>query len=261
MNIKKNAYIATMAIIALTTLSSTIPAFAETTTTKTNNGSINSEAHRNNGKNKADMKPGIIGTVVSVSGNTITITGKQGFDKNQKNTTTSTTYTVDATNAKITKGNVAGTISSIVAGDTIMAQGTVTGTNIVATTIRDGVMNGENKTKTQGKDNVPAIVGNGDPIIVGKVSTINGSIVTILNKNNVSYTIDVTNAKILQGQNTILVSNIAVGDTLIAQGAVTGTNIVASTVIDQSKTVPTTTEQPKGFFGNIGSFFKNLFGF
>jgi len=259
MNIKKKTYIATMAIIALTTLSSTIPAFAETTTIKTNNGSLNSQFRRNNGKNKANMKPGIIGTVVSVSGNTITITGKQGFDKNKTNTTT---YTIDATNAKITKENVAGTISSIVAGDTIMAEGTVTGTNIVATTIRDGVMNGVDKTKIQGKDNMPAIIGNGDPVIVGKVSTINGSIVTILNKNNVSYTIDVTSAKISQGQNTILVSNIAVGDTLIAQGAVTGTNIVASTVIDQSKTVTTTTtEQPKGFFGNIGSFFKNLFGF
>ncbi len=55
-------------------------------------------------------------------------------------TPVTTTYTVDATNATITKNNVAGNISSIAVGDTIMAQGTLTGTNLVATTMRDGVM-------------------------------------------------------------------------------------------------------------------------
>ncbi len=92
------------------------------------------------------MKPGVFGTVSAVSGNIITVTSthrtgpRPAAGSTTTPTTTTTTYTVDATNATITKNNVAGTISSIAVGDTIIAQGTLTGTNLVATTIRDGVM-------------------------------------------------------------------------------------------------------------------------
>ncbi len=50
-------------------------------------------------------------------------------------------YTVDATNAKIYKGSVTSTVavSDIAQGDTVMVQGTITGTNVAATVIRDGV--------------------------------------------------------------------------------------------------------------------------
>lgn len=67
------------------------------------------------------------GTVTAVSGNTITVTGKNG-----------TTYTVDAGSAAITK-NMTVTAADIKVGDTLMAQGTLTGTSVAATVIHDGV--------------------------------------------------------------------------------------------------------------------------
>ena len=56
---------------------------------------------------------------------------------------------------------------------------------------------------------------------------------TVTNKSNVTYTVDATNAKIVQGQNTIAVSNVAVGDSVVVQGTVNGNSITASSVIDQ----------------------------
>ena len=84
------------------------------------------------------MKPAVFGTVASVSGNIITVTSTHrmrptpttGSTPSTTTAPVTTTYTVDATNATITKNNVAGTISSIAVGDTIMAQGTLTGTNL-----------------------------------------------------------------------------------------------------------------------------------
>jgi len=89
--------------------------------------------------------------------------------------------------------------------------------------------------------------------------------VVITNKSNVTYTVDVTNAKILEGQNTVTVSSLAVGDSLVIQGTVNGNSVTASTVLDQkistTTTGTTTPPQHKGFFGAIGSFFSHLFGF
>jgi hypothetical protein len=75
------------------------------------------------------------GTVSAISGNTITLT-KLG----KKSTTT--TYTIDATSAKITKkmGKAAPTvitISDIKVGDRLLVKGTITGTTISATNITD----------------------------------------------------------------------------------------------------------------------------
>ena len=58
-------------------------------------------------------RPGVMGTVTAVSGNTVTLTGKDGK-----------TYTVDATSAEIGKMTTI-TIGQIAVGDTIGVQGTV----------------------------------------------------------------------------------------------------------------------------------------
>jgi hypothetical protein len=221
------------------------------------------------------MKPGVFGTVTAVSGNIITVnsTHRTGPKPAAGSTTTTTpvtttvTYTVDASSATITKNNVAGNISSIVIGDTIMAQGTLTGTNLVATTVRDGAMTGRTPGAmgTNGQPNQTSpIVGNGQPVIAGTVSALSGNTLTVTNKSNVTYTVDATNAKIVQGQNTITISNIVVGDSVVVQGTVNGNSVTASSVIDQKVSTPTsttTTPQHKGFFGSIGSFFSHLFGF
>ena len=67
------------------------------------------------------MSPGVSGTVASVSGNSIILTGKNG-----------TTYTVDSTNAAITKitngAKTTITVSQIANGDSLRVMGTVSGT-------------------------------------------------------------------------------------------------------------------------------------
>ena len=199
---------------------------------------------------------GIGGTVASVSGTTLTVTSKAG-----PNGGTATTYTVDASSATVTKSGATSSVSGIAVGDTLMVQGTVSGTSVTAKSISDGQfgkggMNGQ----------TPSIQGNGQPIVAGKVATISGTTLTITNNSNVTYTIDASSAKVTQGQNTITTSNINTGDTIIAQGTVNGTSVVASSVIDQTRPAGTTTTTPgqqsnPGFFGSIGQFFMHLFGF
>ena len=224
------------------------------------------------------MKPAVIGTVASVNGNSFTVTSMTNPNSTVSNTTS--TFTVDATNAKITKGDTAGTVSTIVVGDTVMVIGTTTGNNIVATLVRDGIvkmpktpgkgqeqeMNGKapNGSETSGQN--AGMMGNGQPIVAGNVTSISGTSLVITNKSNVTYTVDASSAKINQGPSkTATISNISVGDTIVVQGAVTGTNVVASTIIDQPKPSTTNTQNPnedkKGFFGGVGAFFSHMFGF
>ena len=70
---------------------------------------------------------GTRGTVSAVNGNTITITGASG-----------TTYTVDASSAKIGKISTI-TVGDVQVGDTLDVMGAVSGTNITAKNIMDGV--------------------------------------------------------------------------------------------------------------------------
>jgi len=262
----KNYLYAFLALATIATLAAGTPALAQTNTPQ-GTPPVWAKSGVGDGANRM-MKPGVYGKVTAVSGNIITVTSTRRMIPDNVGSTaittpTTTTYTVDATNAKITKNNVAGTISSIVVGDTIMAQGTLTGTNLVATTIRDGVMMRTPKSGTG--TNLPSpITGNGQPVVAGTVSSVSGSTLVITNKSNVTYTVDATNAKIVQGQNTITISNVAVGDSVIVQGAVSGNSVTASSVIDQKPTSTTSTatqSQNKGFFGSIGAFFSHLFGF
>lgn len=235
----------------------------------------------NDGRGLGMMRRSVLGTVSVISGNTITVTGKQFSNNNNGNPTqTPITYTVDTTNSVVIKNKVIAKVSDIVVGDTVAIQGTITGTNIVATTIRDGVMMGVKGTENnkagedKGKGNrpmmassTPIIQGNGQPIIGGTISVINGTTLTVTNKSNVTYTVDTTNAKIAQGNVLVSLSNLKVGDSVLVQGTVNGTSIVASSVIDQTKLGNTSNEsnaigaQHKGFFGSIGQFFARMFGF
>ena len=92
------------------------------------------EASTTAGMHMGAMRNGVFGTVTAVDGTTITVDGRQGT------TTASTTYSVDASNAKVIEGPATSTasISDISVGDRVVVQGTVTGTSIAATTIIDG---------------------------------------------------------------------------------------------------------------------------
>jgi len=132
---------------------------------------------------------------------------------------------------------------------------------------RAGMMRGWAK---QGKGNPQnlLITGDGQPIVGGTVTVVTSSTLTIKNTGNVTYTVDTLNAVIVKGNATSTLSSIAVGDAVVIQGAVNGTSITATTVIDQgAPKVPgnsastTPMHRGGGFFNAIGGFFSHLFGF
>ena len=230
------------------------------------------------------MAPGVFGTVTAISGDTLTVTQARRERPNATTTTAAavTIYTVDATNAKVMKNGTSSTLSAIETGDTVMVQGTMTGTNVAATVIRDGIGGmmgrggpggfGGGKGFGHGTSSTPIvspIQGNGEPVLGGSVTAITGNSLTVTNASNVTYTIDVTNAKIVRNGTTTAVSAIATGDSVVVQGTVSGTSVTATSVIDQGSvssatsgagTTPAPGSQP-GIFLAIGSFFKHIFGF
>ena len=274
MNIKK--YVSTGLVLAsFASFAVTLPAFADTKEFS-QGGMMRFSNDDNRGekgekeKEKGMMRPYVSGTVLSINGNTITISSNKLIKSDdQDKTKTSVTYTVNATNAVVIKNKTISKVSDILVGDTVKVQGTVNGTNITAVSIRDGVMMSENGAENRGKEKMasstPTIVGNGQPIVGGIISAISSSTITITNKSNVVYTVNTSNAKIVQGKNTILLSNLSVGDSVIVQGTVNGTEITASSIIDQNKPAKTESDENKnirkGFFGGMGQFFARLFGF
>jgi hypothetical protein len=221
--------IATVATIGGTALAMTASAATSTATQSAS------------GQHKGGVrKPGVMGTVSAVNGNSITVTSKK-FTKAATGTTptlTTVTYTVDATNATVTKSNAASTVSNIAVGDTVMIQGTVSGTNVTATAIRDGQFgNGQfGKGGMQGRK--PGVVGtvsaiSGNSITVtSKARPVKGSSTTTTTATPVTYTVDATNATVTKSGATSSVSAIAVGDTLMVQGTVSGTNVTATAIRD-----------------------------
>ncbi|MDB5254666.1 MAG: hypothetical protein JWL92_42 [Candidatus Nomurabacteria bacterium] len=203
-----------------------------------------SDNHRQNG---------IFGTVTAINGNTITVSSKS-MDK-KATTQVTTTYSVNASGAMVDKNNVAATISTIAVGDNIFVEGKVDGTNVTAVRIHDGVMA---KGNGEGKVTIPE--GNGQPIIGGTVTAVNGNTITITNKSNISYTIDATSAKITKSGTTATVSNIVVGDSLVAQGTINGSSVTAVNIVD-SGAMKGSAEAKAGLFGRIGTFFARIFGF
>ncbi|MDE1924677.1 MAG: peptidoglycan-binding protein [Patescibacteria group bacterium] len=80
------------------------------------------------------MPPGVVGTVLSINGTILTVQS-MAFGQN----TSATTYTINASGATVTKSNLSASLSDISVGDIVMIEGTVSGTNIAATSIHDGI--------------------------------------------------------------------------------------------------------------------------
>ena len=114
-----------------------------------------------------------------------------------------------------------------------------------------------------------AVLGNGEPIVGGTITTIAGNAITITNQSKVTYTIDGANARVVKGTATSSIGDLAVGDQVLVQGTVNGTAITATSIIDQgSVTTPAGDRAPafgrpaeRGFMGIVGGFFHKLFGF
>ncbi len=225
------------------------------------------------------VRPAAFGQVTAINGNILTVAGKQGFGS----TSTAVTYSVNAANATILKNNATSSLSAVAVGDTVVVQGSVSGQSITATTIHDGIppmgrggIGGQGKsgmmrewndnngsTTPNDRNDQPMITGNGQPVILGTISSINGSSVTITNKSNVTYTVDTTNAKIVQGRNTIAISGLTTGDSVIIQGTVNGTSVNATSIIVDTKILANQSAPTDGggFMGSISRFFGKIFGF
>lgn len=272
---KKSAAFATGTALAGTFLMSSV-AFADTVQKPISNADTQSPMGmlRGHGEGRG---PGIGGIVGSVSGTSFTLESR-GFGTNAA----TTTYSVDASSATITKDGTKATIAALAAGAHAMVEGTVNGTNIQATEIHVGLpprggmgphsngdWNSGSTTRARMMDEFSQVEGSGEPIIGGTVSSISGDTIAITNKGGTSYSIDTSGATITKAGETIALAQVAIGDAILAQGAINGTTVIANSVIDRG-TPPATqatsdsdtaTQKGPGFFGHIGGFFRHLFGF
>jgi hypothetical protein len=84
------------------------------------------------------MRNGVFGIVESTDDTNLTVAGREGTS------TGTTTFAVDASNAKIIKGSASTTasISDVLVGDRVIVEGPVTGDSVIATVIIDGRVSG-----------------------------------------------------------------------------------------------------------------------
>lgn len=215
------------------------------------------------GAHMGKRTPTVRGSVTAITGATLTVADSR----------TGTVYTVDATTATVVKGYVASTLSAITVGDNVVVEGTVNGTSITATKILDNKMQRRGDREgmmTKASSTRSGVQGSGEPVVMGKVTTLSGSLITITNNGKVTYTIDATNAKIVKaGVSGATIANIAVGDVVTAQGLTNGASVVATSVLDQTLAASSNAaaaagsgvQMHRGFFGSLEHFFSSLFGF
>jgi hypothetical protein len=183
--------------------------------------------------------PGIMGTVTSISGTTIVVNSKQGFNRNITNTDTSKeiSYTIDASSAKIKKvislttntdskpvkpTETTISISDIQVGNTITVQGKINGASVQAESIMVGdfanpsATNGKpgdggdrGNTLADDKKNNPTTDQQKDNRIVGTITSISDNAITLTVKkrqdqaetNVTTYSVDISSAKITKQVN------------------------------------------------------------
>jgi len=217
---------------------------------------------------------GVFGTVTAVNGTTLTVQGMMRGGA-------STTYSIDGSNAAVVKNGATSTISAVLVGDRISAQGTVNGSSVIATKIFDGnLMRGGFHGSAWGSSSTasgtkPFIHGERAPpfgsstammqvsSVSGTVGAVNGSILTVNGANGAIYTVDVTNAALVKkGSATSSVSAINVGDAVQVQGSVSGTAVTANVILDNvNSPAASNGNAPRGpgFIGAIMGFFARLF--
>jgi hypothetical protein len=74
-------------------------------------------------------------------------------------------------------------------------------------------------------------------MVVGTVTAISGTTLTVTDSKNVVYTVDASNAKIdpgMMGNSGLTVANIMVGDKVVITGPVTGTTEIAKKISDRA---------------------------
>lgn len=210
-NFSKKAMVMLGSVALLTGAAATIAMQTHAQTT-TQNG-IQTTMGNMMGRHFKNMTPpAAMGQVTQVNGTTITVTDKK----------TGTTFSVDTQGATIekfdqttppTKTTIS--VSQINVGDTVMIQGTVSGTTITATQIIDGM---------------PGKFGHERHGAAGTVTSVQGSTITLSGKNGTTYTVEAGNSKFEKISDSSL-SDIHAGDTLRVDGTVSGTTITAQNIV------------------------------
>lgn len=162
------------------------------------------------------MSPHIAGTITAITGTSITVTAEANHGGG--------TYTIDATHATVTKDGTASSLASLAVGDKILAFGTVNGTNVVAEKIMSGRGFGMRKP---GMHRGPGM----EHGVMGKVTAVNGSTLTVTGPNGKTYTVEAGSATIHR-MVTGSLSDIVVGDTIGVQGSVSGSSVTAKEIMD-----------------------------
>lgn len=184
------------------------------------------------GKSKIDVKPtadesrqAYLGVVTAKTDTTLTIVNS-----------TNVAYTVTlASDSQIwinkTKQT---TLSGFVVGDNVMIQGTLTGSTISAKKVM--------------AMHLP--VGT----IIGKITAVNGTTLTVLGTDNKTYTVLASSATIkASGSSKVSqIANLSVGDEVIVKGDLSGTTLTASAITEE--------KLKGGFFHRFGIFFRGIFG-
>ena len=176
------------------------------------------------------MRPAAVGKVSAISGTKITVSSTNPKDN------TVTTHVVDASSATVEKGSAgvtpaAATLTDIAVGDTVMVQGTTSGTSIIATKIVDGVMGRGMGMMGHGGPGGPGMGAR------GTVTAVSGSPITVTGKDGTSYTVNADSAKVSKAVD-IAVGDIKVGDEIDAQGTLSGTTVTAVHIMDGIPTPP-----------------------
>lgn len=180
------------------------------------------------GKSKTDVKPtadesrqAYLGVVTAKTDTTLTIV-------NSANVAYTVTLASDS-QLWINKTKQT-TLSGFVVGDNVMIQGTLTGSTIAAKKVM--------------AMHLP--VGT----IIGKITVVNGTTLTVLGTDNKTYTVLAGSAVIkAKGSSKISqIANLTVGDQIIVKGDLAGTTLTASAITEE--------KFKGGFFHRFGNFFK-----
>ena len=75
---------------------------------------------------------------------------------------------------------------------------------------------------------------NSSVVIVGTISAINGSQLTVTGNNGTTYTVDAANAALNGSLGAVVLGDLRVGDTIVVRGKLNGTALTANTIRDIS---------------------------
>ncbi len=168
---------------------------------------------------RSERGPHVGGEITAINGSALTVSDKRS----------GTSYTVETSGATIMKDGASAELSSFAVGDRVMAEGTINGTTVTATKVFGGIKGSFGGHGGRGK-------GHG---VMGEVTAVNGSTITVTGMDGTSYTVNADGASVKRIAAGAL-SDIAVGDRIGVHGEVSGTNVTATTIMDD---VPEKPEQ------------------